>query len=196
MKRLLILAAAIASAAVFAVPAVAAADSSTSNSLSYEFDNGSTWTLHKNTAALNTTYPIPGYSDAGIVVDLGPLSSLTGNGITVTGSGVSDNIWISPGTTEANTPGTHSLSATVDFPYGFDNGNGTFYMVTGVYAGTSPTLAQLQTQYPNAEAYAWVGVVYSGASVSGSVSSVNGHATGNRTASFTNKSGTVTAVLR
>lgn len=198
MKRLIIFATIVAS---LGLASFAAAANTTSNSLSYEFDNGTSWTLQQNSASLTSTYTSPTYSDSGIVVDIGPLSSLTGNtGLTVTGSGVQDNIWISTGTSEANTPGTHTLGSALDFAYGFDNHDGTFYMASdpgGSYAGQNATFAELQAEYPNAEAYAWVGVVYSGATVSGSVSSVDGHSVGNRAMSFTNNpDGTATAVIR
>ena len=195
--RKLVTAAAAAAVLVFAAAANAA--NTTSNSLSYEFDNGTTWTLQQNTAALGTTYTAPGYSDVGIVVDLGPLSSLTS--INVTGTGVQDNIWVSDGTSGANTPGTHSLSDPVDFAYGFDQGGGTSFWMSadpgGSSAGQVATLAQLQREHPTGEAYAWIGVVYSGQSVSGSVSAVNGHSVGNRTMSIANNGdGTVTTAIR
>lgn len=198
MRKLITIAAAVAGAAIFAVPAVANAKTTTSNSLSYEFDNGAGFVLQKNTAALNTTYqPTNNYSDAGIVVDLGLLANLPSTGITATGSGaIAENIWLGDGS-EAYTPGSYAFPA--NFSYGFEtaNGSGSFYMTDGTLAGSTVSVADLQAAYPGTtEVYAWVGVVYGGSSVSGSVSAVNGHATGNRTASFTNNGdGTVTAVL-
>lgn len=195
MRKLITIAAAIAAAATAAVPAVANADAIKSNSLSYELDNGSQWTLQKNAAAISTTFADKGYADAGVVVDLGPLSSLSG--IHVKGSNVQDNIWIGNGPS-AYTPGTHNLNDPSDFAYGFDQGDGqSFYMQgSSPDAGQVRTLAQLQGEYPDAEAYAWVGVVYSGSNVSGSMSSVNGQSVGNRTMSITNNAdGTTTAAI-
>jgi hypothetical protein len=200
MRKLITIAAAVAAAAALAVPAVANANTTTANSKAYELDNGSTWTLQKGTAAVHTTYLFNGYSDAGIVVDLGSLSDLAaslppGSGIPVTGTGVADNIWIGNGS-EAYTPGTHSLASPVDFCYGFDNQDGTFTMQSscGANAGLK-TLSELAAAYPGAEAFAWVGVVDGGSSVSGNVTAVNGQSVGNRTFSITNNGdGTATAV--
>ena len=114
MKRVLFTIAAVV--AVLAVPLLANGANTTSNSLSYEFDNGASWTLQKNTAALNTTYPNPTYSDAGIVVDLGQAQDFTGLTYEGTGS-FTANIWLGDGT-EAYTPGTHQLSDPVNFSYG------------------------------------------------------------------------------
>src|SRR6266571_2423488 len=82
-------------------------------------------------------------------------------GIAVTGSAnLADNIWISNGSDEAVTPGTYSLGSPVDFSYGFDNHNGTFWMASGPYAGQTLTAAQIAADFPDSEAYALVGVVY------------------------------------
>jgi hypothetical protein len=137
----------------------------------YEVDNGSSWALANMPLALKNADA--GYEDAGVVVDLGLASNFAG--ITFTGSGpLKDNMWITDGS-EAFTPGEHSLSSTVDFSYGFDNGDGTFYMSSGPYAGQTLTVAQIDSDFAGYEAYAWVGVTSDGSStVDGHVSSVNG----------------------
>ena len=137
----------------------------------YEVDNGSSWALANMPLALKNASA--GYEDAGVVVDLGPAASF--DGITATGTGkLLDNIWITDGS-EAFTPGEHSLSTAADFSYGFDNGDGTFYMSTGPHAGETLTKAQIRTDFAGFEAYAWVGVTSDGTnSVGAHVSSVNG----------------------
>lgn len=190
MRKILMTVAAVA--ATLAIAAVANAANTTTNSLSYEFDNGTSWTLQQNTAALDTTYTAPSnnYSDAGIVVDLGQAQNFTGLAYEGTGP-LAANIWLADGS-EANTPGTHLLSSTVNFSYG--PWGGTFW--TGPQAGNSVSTAFIST-LGSVEVYAWIGVVYTGTSVSGSVTSVNGHSVGNRTMSITNNGdGTLTAVLR
>lgn len=180
---------------VLAVPVLAA--NTTTNNLSYEFDNGDFglathswyWELQKNTAALNTTVHDYGYADAGVVVDLGLADNFTG--ITADTSGpMATNIWIGDG--PDLTPGQHSSA---NFSYGFEQ-SGSFWMTAGPKAGQTLTPAQIASDFKGKEVYAWVGLVYSGTSVSGSVSSVNDHAVGNRTISFTkNSDRTVTAVV-
>lgn len=83
------------------------------------------------------------------------------------------------------------LSDAANFSYG--PWEGTFW--TGQKAGQPVTTAYIQT-LGSVEVYAWIGVTSVGVnSVSGSISSVNGHSTGNRTVSITNNGdGTVTAV--
>lgn len=181
-----------------ALPALAA--TTTTNGLSYEFDNGNFglanggswyWELQKNAAALNTTVHDYGYADAGIVVDLGLADNFTG--ITADTSGpMAINIWIGDGS-DAYTPGQYSSA---NFSYGFQQSDGSFWMTSGPDVGQALTPAQIANDFSGHEVFAWVGLVYSGTSVSGSVSSVNGHATGNRTVSFANNGdGTVTAVI-
>ncbi len=191
---------ALALMASFAVPTVASAASTTSNSLSYEFDNGNFslaaqqswyWELQKNTAAINATIHDYGYADAGIVMDLGSASTFTGINA-VTSGPMSINVWIGDGT-DASTPGQY---ASANFSYGFEQPNGSFYMTSGNYEGQTLTAAQIATDFSNFEVYGWVGLVYSGVSISGSVSSVNGQFIGHRTVSFINDgNGTVTAAL-
>jgi hypothetical protein len=139
----------------------------------YEVDNGSSWALGNMPLALPNAGA--GYEDAGVVVDSGPAAAF--DGITIKGSGpLVDNVWITDGS-EAFTPGLHSLSSTPDFSYGFDNGDGTFYMTDGAYAGQTLTVAEIDSDFAGYEAYAWVGVTSDGtASVSGHVSSVDGTA--------------------
>lgn len=201
MKSAMItVAAAVAAAALLGAPAVANAETTTTNSLSYEFDNGNFtlannatwyWELQKNTASLDTTIKDYGYADAGVVLDLGLANNFSA--ITADTSGpMATNIWIGDGS-DAYTPGQYSSA---NFSYGFEQTDGSFWMTSGPHAGGSLTASEIATDFSGSEVYAWVGLVYSGTSVSGSVSSVNGHATGNRTVSFTNNGdGTVTAVV-
>jgi hypothetical protein len=139
--------------------------------VNYEVDNGTDWALANMPLALANTSA--GYEDAGVVVDLGPASKFAG--ITATGTGsLKDNIWITDGG-EAFSPGMHSLSSPADFTYGSDNGDGTFYMMTGSHAGQNLSIADIKADYAGFEAYAWVGVTSDGAStVTGHVASVNG----------------------
>lgn len=178
-------------AALLAFAAGANAANTMTNNLSYEFDNGTSWTLQKNTAALKTTYDNPGYSDAGIVFDLGPAADFDGLSWEGTDS-LAANIWLGDGS-QAYTPGTHLLSAAVDFSYG--PWGGTFW--TGPAVGQPVNTTYIQSLGADVEVYAWVGVVYNGVDdVSGSVSSVNGQSVGNRTFSFTNNGDdTVTAIV-
>lgn len=188
-----------AAALVLVCVAGANAANGTTNGLSYEFDNGDFalahgswyWELQGNSAALDTTAPDLGYADAGIVVDLGPASAFTG--ITEVGSGpVETNVWIGDGA-DASTPGRYGSA---DFSYGFQNPDGSFWMTSGSEAGVTLTPAQIAADFAGDEVYAWVGLVYSGQSVSGTVSAVNGHATGRRTISITsNGDGTLTAAV-
>ncbi len=175
----------------------ALAETTTTNALSYEFDNGNFtgstfWTLQKNAAALHASVHDYGYADAGIVVDLGPASSFSG--ITVTGSGSYQvNVWIGDGT-DAYTPGSYS---TANFSYGFQQPNGTFWMTSGPDAGSYLSASDIASGFSQYEVYAWVGVVYTGSTVSASVTSVNGHSVGNRTMSLTpDGSGSVVAVIK
>ncbi len=170
------------------------------NTLSYEFDNGNFgganggtwyWELQKNTGALNTTFTDYGYADAGVVVDLGLADNFTGITANTSGS-MATNIWIGDGS-DAYTPGQYHGA---NFSYGFQQSGGEFWMTSGPHVGETLTPAQIAADFSGHEVFAWVGLVYSGTSVIGSVSSVNGHAIGNRTVSFTNNgNGTVTVVV-
>jgi hypothetical protein len=137
----------------------------------YEVDNGTRWALATMPLALKNS--ANGYEDAGVVVDLGPVSSF--NGITFTGSSnLVDNVWITDGD-QAYAPGWHPLTAGANFTYGSDNHDGSFYMMTGSKAGTSLSIASIQNQYAGYEAYAWVGVTSNGTdTVTGHVATVNG----------------------
>jgi Collagen triple helix repeat (20 copies) len=138
----------------------------------YEVDGGSSWALANMPLALPNANG--GYEDAGVVIDVGPASSF--NGITATGSGpLKDNVWITDGS-EAFSPGLHPFATDhPDFSYGFDNGDGTFYMTSGPHASETLTLAQIRSDFAGYEAYAWVGVTSDGtATVTGHITSVNG----------------------
>lgn len=169
----LTLAPALALAAGLATAASASARPAVTGPFNYEVDTGGSWWLSNTPTSEPGT--AGGYADAGVVVDVGSFSSLPG--ITVTGSGpLADNLWISDGTDEAAIPGgPHSLSSGVDFAYGFDNHDGTYYMASGHFAGQTVALADLQAYYSGAEAFAWVGVLGNGTStVTGHVVKVNG----------------------
>lgn len=137
----------------------------------YEVDNGAQWALATMPLALGNVSN--GYEDAGIVMDIGPVTQF--KGITDTGSGtLKDNVWVTDGPS-AYSPGEHSLSTPADFTYGSDNGNGTFYMMTGTHQGQNLTIAQIDADYAGYEAYAWVGITGDGkSSATGHISSVNG----------------------
>lgn len=156
----------------------------------FTLQNGGTWwwTL-QNAGAFSDTYPNYGYADAGILMDLGPLSSLPSTGITVVGSGdIKANIWVGDGSM-AYTPGYYS---SVDFSYGFESasGSGMFWMATGPQSGQTVSVADLQAYYAllgqDPEVYAWVGVQYGNTgAVNASVSSINGNSVGGKVISIT-----------
>jgi hypothetical protein len=160
--------------------AASAGSGSSTGPFNYEADNGAQWLLSNTPTSFAGADK--GYGDAGVVVDIGPLADLSNPAITFTGSGpLGDNIWISDSSTsQAATPGgPYTLGAPLNFAYGFDNHDGTFYMASdpgGSYAGQDATLAQLQAEHPTAEAFAWVGVTGGNTSstVTGHVLKVNG----------------------
>jgi hypothetical protein len=118
------------------------------------------------------------YEDAGILVDIGPVSTF--NGITKTGTGpLFDNVWVTNGS-QAFSPGLHPLSAMADFNFYFDAGGGHWTNIggppppSGCPSG-SLTTAQIVQCYSGYEAYAFVGVQSNGMStVTGHIASVNG----------------------
>ena len=137
-----------------------------------EVNNGSSWALSPMPLALPDANA--GYEDAGVVRDIGAVSSFTG--VAFTGSGpLTDEVWITDGS-EAFSPGMHALSDGFDFTYGSDNGDGSFHMMSGSHAGQDLTVSQIQTDYAGYEAYGWVGVTGDGTnSVSGHISSIGGN---------------------
>jgi len=140
--------------------------------VNYEVDGGSSWALANMPLALPNANG--GYEDAGIVVDVGPASDFAG--ITATGSGpLKDNVWITDGS-EAFSPGLHPFATDhPDFSYGFDNGDGTFYMTSDPHAGQTLMISDIQSDFAGYEAYAWVGVTSDGTSTgTGHIASVNG----------------------
>lgn len=152
-------------------------------------DGGVWWWTLQNAGPFTGTYKNYGYADAGVLMDLGPLSSLPSSGITFTGTGdIKANIWISDGSM-AYTPGYYS---SVNFSYGFESasGSGSFWMQTGPLPGQQ-SVANLQSYYAgqgsDPEVYAWVGAVYTGgiSPASVSVSSVNGNPVTNGNVSIT-----------
>ncbi|MFL5943802.1 MAG: hypothetical protein ACJ75L_11115 [Gaiellaceae bacterium] len=138
----------------------------------YEVDGGSSWALSNLPLALPNAGG--GYEDAGVVVDVGPVSAFAG--ITTDGTGqLQDNIWITDGS-EAFSPGLHPFSTDhPDFSYGFDNRDGTYYMASGPHAGQTLTVSDIKSDFAGYEAYAWVGVTSNGsASVTAQITRVNG----------------------
>ena len=136
-----------------------------------EADNGTTWTLYPGQLGASTGASV-GYADAGEVVWLGPAASF--GGITAKGSAnLAENIWITNGS-EATVPGTHQLSAPVNFSYGFQQTGDTYYMDSGPYAGQTLTLAQVDTDFAGSDVLAWVGIQSPGTAASGYITSVNG----------------------
>lgn len=85
----------------------------------------------------------------------------------------------------ASTQGlNYEVDNSVSWSYGFDNHNGTFWMASGPYAGQTLTATQIAADFPDSEAYAWVGVVYTGTPVTGYISSINGVSTSHRNVSI------------
>jgi hypothetical protein len=136
-----------------------------------ETDNGTTWTLYPGQLGVSTGTNV-GYADAGEVVSLGPAASFAG--ITAKGSAnLAENIWITDGS-QATVPGTHKLSAPVNFSYGFQQPGDTYYMDSGPYAGQTLTLAQVKTDFAGHNVLAWVGIDSPGTADNGYITSVNG----------------------
>jgi hypothetical protein len=163
---------ALTSTAAFAAPASPGSGPRPGgHQVSYEVDNGTTWTLTPNLRRARSTGPEKGYADAGVVVSLGSLRHFAG--IRATGSkNLAENIWIADGP-EAYVPGTHALSAGADFDYGFQQAGG-YYMTDGKYAGQTLTLAQIRADFGRDQGYAWVGIDNAGSTEYGYVTSVNG----------------------
>ena len=196
--RMLVAATAAGGLTFFGLMMAGAASASTSG-LSYEVDDGVSWTLATGPSSLSAPTQSATYADAGVVADIGPASQFAG--ITATGSAnLADNIWIDDSTnsqpSEAITPGTHLLSDGVNFSYGFDNHNGTFTMQSGPYAGQTLSYADIQQDFAGHEAFAWVGVVYSGSTIKGFVTSINGQNTSHRNVGVALSGGTVTAYVK
>jgi hypothetical protein len=137
-----------------------------------EVNNGSSWALTPMPLALPDANA--GYEDAGVVRDIGAVSSFTG--VAFTGSGpLADRVWITDGG-EAFSPGMHAVADGFDFTCGSDNGDGSFHMMSGSHAGEDLTVSQIQADYAGYEAYGWVGVTGDGTtSVSGHVGSIGGN---------------------
>jgi hypothetical protein len=137
-----------------------------------EVNNGSSWALTVMPLALPNVNS--GHEDAGVVRDIGTVSSFTG--VTFTGTGpLTDQVWITDGS-EAFSPGMHAVSDGFNFTCGSDNGDGTFHMLSGSHAGEDLTVTQIQADYAGYEAYGWVGVTGDGTtSVSGHVGSIGGN---------------------
>lgn len=136
----------------------------------YEVDTGGVWSLSNMPLALAQNGQTE--ADAAVVVDAGPASQFTG--ITMTGSAnLTDSVWISD-KPEAYTFGENSGAPT--FTYGRANGDGTFNMTTGSFAGSNLSPAQIAADYPGYEVYAWVGIASSDTStpMTATVTSVNG----------------------
>jgi Collagen triple helix repeat (20 copies) len=141
----------------------------------YEADNGTHFAVATMPIALANASA--GYEDAGIVVDIGPVSSFSG--ITKTGTGpLADNVWITNGS-QAFSPGLYPLAGGANFNYYTDAGSGNWTFGGGPAppsgCGGTVTTAKIAQCYNGYQAYAWVGVTSDGASsVTGHISSVNG----------------------
>ena len=138
-----------------------------------EVNNGTELTLSSAPDLADTTGSSPSYADAGVLVNLGTLGSLTPASLDYTGgSGVIENIRIGDGP-QTSTPGIYPQSTngpgpmpSVDFCYGTGGTQGysDFYMLgspsaCGSEYGQTLSLAQIQSDFPsNLEAYAWLGV--------------------------------------
>jgi hypothetical protein len=141
--------------AAFASPGPGTA-STKAGTVRYEVDNGVTWTL-SNKPLTSKISPASTYADAGIVVSLGETGSQY-YGVKSAGYGpLATNLWIADGY-EATHPGTHPLSAAVDFAYGAVQPNGSVEMFSGTYAGTTLTAADIRADFPKAELWAWSGI--------------------------------------
>jgi hypothetical protein len=144
--------------------------------VAYETDNGTAWTLadHAGTGGVRSTGSEAGYADAGVVVYLGQAADFTG--VHVTGSlNLAENIWVTDGS-EATVPGSHPLSADVNFDYGLGGPDG-WYMVgkKDAYNGQTLTAAQIRTDFAGYQIWAWAGIDDSGTTSYGYVTSVNGY---------------------
>ena len=132
-----------------------------------EVDNGTEFAVSTSPDLADTSASAATYSDAGVVVNVGTIGSLSASRIAFKGSsGLLENVWIGNGP-QASTPGIYPLSS-VDFCYGL--GSSTGYYMTGANCGSyldqTLTLAQITADFPaNLEAYAWVGVTSSGSAV-------------------------------
>ena len=113
-----------------------------------------------------------GYEDAGIVVDIGPISDFAG--ITATGSGpLVENLWISDGP-GAYVPALHPPGPT-DFSYGFQQPRRYVPDVWPKYNDVFLTIAEIKAAFTGYEAYAWVGFQSNGVETkTAHVASVNG----------------------
>jgi len=185
MRRIVVTAALAAAALAGTAGAASAASSHPAagafgyrqGTVAYEADNGTAWTLSDHAGAggrVSDSGTEAGYADAGLVVDLGPAADFTG--IQATGSlNLAENIWITDGS-EATVPGTHALSAGVNFDYGLGQSGG-WYMTgkTDKYNGQTLTDAQVRQDFAGYQVWAWVGIDDSGTTSYGYVTSVNGH---------------------
>jgi hypothetical protein len=137
-----------------------------------EVNNGTEFTLSPAPDLADTTSTGPSYADAGVVVNLGTVGSLTPASLDYSGGdGIIENIWIGDGP-ETSTPGTYPQSSTgyplssANFCYGKGGTSGysDFYMLgsssaCGSAYGQTLSLADIQSEFPaNLEAYAWLGV--------------------------------------
>jgi hypothetical protein len=135
----------------------------------FSVNDGTSFALSNMPLALKNT--AKGYEDAGIVVDIGPISDFAG--ITATGSGpLVENLWITDGP-GAYVPGLHV--GAVDFSYGFDQHDGTYRMFGKTHNDVILTIAQIKAEFAGYEAYAWVGLQSNGVETkTAHISSVNG----------------------
>jgi hypothetical protein len=156
-----------------------------------EVDNGAEFSVADSPSLGDTSTTTATYSDAGVVVDIGPVAKLASANTAYAGSAsggtLAENIWIGDGP-QASTPGIYPLSS-VDFCYGLGqqyskSGVPANYYMTGAnctgtdgvnYAAAVLTPAQMAVDFPaTAEAYEWVGVTNATTPVSATIASVGG----------------------
>jgi hypothetical protein len=136
----------------------------------YSVNDGTSFALSNMPLALKNT--AKGYEDAGIVVDIGPISGFAGINATGTGPLV-ENLWITDGP-GAYVPALHPPGPT-DFSYGFQQPNGTYRMFGPKYNDVFLTIDQIKAAFTGYEAYAWVGLQSNGVETkTAHVASVNG----------------------
>jgi hypothetical protein len=144
-----------------------------------EVDNGARYSVSSAASLGDTSAAGASYADAGVVVPVGTVGSLTQSAFAYAGTGsLAENIWIDDGP-QASTPGTYQLGS-IDFCYGLGSVSGwQMQSGCGAYAGQTLTTAQVAADFPaQLGVSAWVGVTNGAASVSGTVASVDGVAVG------------------
>lgn len=153
-----------------------------------EVDNGAEFAVSSSQTLADTSAQGATYADAGSITQVGTVGNLSASALAFSGKGpLAENIWIGDGP-QASVPGVYSLKGGADFCYGLGTNVSSggqpaaFQMQSdcGSYAGKTLTAAQIAADFPaNLAAYAWVGVVFTGANAAGvapaTISSVGSH---------------------